>query len=167
MSLLSFFSRPIFVAAAPRATFDSLEGGPSRRRERGFTLLELLVVLAILGLLVAFVAPAALRQLGSAKEKVAAQSIARLVGILDIYKLDVGNYPTTEQGLAALVARPAGVAGWNGPYIKDEDVPRDPWGRPFIYRNPSQRSDKPFDILSLGADGAPGGDGENADIINR
>jgi|SRR5579862_6318220 len=167
MALLSSFSKPIFVAQVQRATLESVDGAPSRRRERGFTLLELLVVLAILGLLVAFVAPAALRQLGSAKEKVAAQSIARLVGILDIYKLDVGNYPTTEQGLAALVARPTGVAGWNGPYIKDEDGLHDPWGRPYIYRNPSQRPDKPFDILSLGADGKPGGEGENAEIMNR
>jgi general secretion pathway protein G len=136
-------------------------------REHGFTLLELLVVLAILGLLVAFVAPAALRQLGSAKHKVTVQSIERLAGVLDIYKLDIGSYPTTEQGLAALVTRPAGAAGWNGPYVKKAEQTADPWGRPYLYRNPSQRPGKPFDIISLGADGKPGGDGEDADVINE
>jgi len=136
-------------------------------RAGGFTLLELLVVLAILGLLVAFVAPAALRQLGSAKHKVAEQSITRIVGILDLYRLDVGSYPTTEQGLAALATRPDGVTGWNGPYVKDADELHDPWGRPYIYRSPSQRPNENFDLMSLGADGKPGGEGEDADIINK
>ena len=102
-------------------------------------MLELLVVLAILGLLIGLVAPAALRQLGSAKEKIAHQSIERLAGVLDIYKLDVGTYPSTDQGLQALIAQPSGVTHWNGPYLKGEKVPEDPWGRPFIYRSPSQR----------------------------
>jgi general secretion pathway protein G len=141
--------------------------GSSRRSEHGFTLLELLVVLAILGLLISLVAPAALRQLGSAKHKIAEQSIARISGILDIYRLDVGSYPTTEQGLAALAARPSGVAGWNGPYVKEQDGLRDPWGRPFQYRNPSQRPGHDYDISSLGADGKPGGEGEDADVINK
>ncbi len=136
-------------------------------RQGGFTLLELLVVLAILGLLVAFVAPAALRQLGSAKHKVAEQSITRIVGILDLYRLDVGSYPNTEQGLAALATRPDGVTGWNGPYVKDSGELRDPWSRPYIYRSPSQRPNENFDLMSLGADGKPGGEGEDADIINR
>ena len=89
-----------------------------RRQQLGFTLLELLVVLAILGLLIGLVAPAALRQLGSAKEKIAHQSIERLAGVLDIYKLDLGTYPTTEQGLMALIERPSGQSRWNGPYLK-------------------------------------------------
>jgi general secretion pathway protein G len=136
-------------------------------KERGFTLVELLVVLAILGLLIGLVAPAMMRQLGSAKHKIAEQSVERLGGILDLYRLDVGVYPTTEQGLAALNTDPAGVAGWNGPYMKDSNGVRDPWGRPFSYRNPSQRPGVSFDIVSLGADGRPGGGGEDADVINR
>ena len=139
----------------------------AREGERGFTLIELLVVLAILGLLVGFVAPAVIRQLGSAKHKVAEQSIERLAGILDLYRLDVGSYPTTQQGLQALSAAPTGVTGWDGPYLKDETGAKDPWGRAFEYRSPSQRQNHPFDIVSLGADGKPGGQGEEADVENR
>jgi general secretion pathway protein G len=141
-----------------------------RRRladQRGFTLIELLVVIAILSLLIGLVAPAMIRQLGSAKHKIAEQSIARIGGILDIYRIDVGSYPSTQQGLAALSTRPSGVAGWNGPYVKDADELNDPWGRPYIYRSPSSRAGHDYDILSLGADGKPGGDGEDADIQNK
>jgi general secretion pathway protein G len=147
----------------------SLGISTTRRREaeKGFTLVELLVVLAILGLLIALVAPAMIRQLGSAKHKIAQQSVERLAGILDIYRLDVGDYPSTEQGLAALNDNVGDVPGWNGPYLKDADSTRDPWGRPYQYRVPSQRPKHAFDIVSLGADGKPGGDGEDADIINR
>lgn len=134
--------------------------------DSGFTLIELLVVLAILGLLIGLVAPAMIHQLGSAKHKVAVQSIERLAGILDIYRLDVGQYPTTAQGLQALNADP-GVPGWNGPYLKDADGIKDPWGRVFQYRSPSTRPHHAFDIVSLGADDKAGGDGEDADIINR
>jgi general secretion pathway protein G len=139
----------------------------SVQRQHGFTLLELLVVLAILGLLIGLVAPAALRQLGSAKEKVAHQSIERLAGVLDIYKLDVGTYPTTDQGLQALITRPSGTARWNGPYLKGEKLPEDPWGRPFVYRSPSQRPGHEYDLLSLGPTGQPGGTGDAAAIVNE
>ncbi len=139
----------------------------STNEERGFTLLELLVVLAILGLLIGLVAPAALRQLGSAKEKIAHQSIERLAGVLDIYKLDIGSYPTTEQGLQSLITQPSGIARWSGPYLKGEKVPQDPWGHPFLYRSPSQRPGHEYDLYSLGPGGQAGGKGEAAAIYNE
>lgn len=140
---------------------------PCTRREAGFTLLELLVVLAILALLIGMVAPAVLKQLGGAKEKIAQQSIERLSGILDLYKLDVGSYPTTEQGLQALITKPDDVDGWNGPYLKDSTVPTDPWNRPFLYRSPSSRPSHDYDLYSLGPTGQEGGTGNNAAIYNK
>lgn len=140
----------------------------SSRRPRpatGFTLLELLVVLGILGLLIGLVAPAVVRQFGAAKQTVAQQSIARLGTILDIYRLDVGTYPTSQQGLAVLVARPANARIWNGPYAKG-DVLNDPWGNSYQYRAPGQRAGLPYDLFTLGADGKAGGTGEAADIYN-
>lgn len=137
-----------------------------RRAESGFTLIELLVVVAILALLIGLVAPAVIHTLGSTKHKIAEQSIARIGGILDIYRLDVGSYPTTQQGLSALNNKPSNVAGWNGPYVKDEAGLKDPWGRPYQYRNPSQRPGHPYDLISLGADGKLGGEGEDSDLIN-
>jgi general secretion pathway protein G len=138
-----------------------------RGGQAGYTLLELLVVLAILGLLVGLVAPAALRQLGSAKEKVAHQSIERLTTVLDIYHVDVGAYPTTEQGLQALITQPPGVKRWNGPYLKGETVPEDPWGHPFLYRYPSERQGHDYDVYSLGPTGQPGGTGDTAAVYNN
>ena len=137
----------------------SISGADPLDRQRGFTLLELLVVLAIIGLLVGLVAPAALHQLGSAQEKIAHQSIERLSSVLDMYKLDIGTYPTSEQGLQALVTRPPGVVRWNGPYIQGTKVPEDPWGRPFQYRSPGERPEHEFDLYSLGPTGQAGGAG--------
>jgi general secretion pathway protein G len=121
--------------------------------DHGFTLLEILVVIAIIGLLIGLVAPAALRQLGNARTSVAHQSIARLGSVLDLYKLDVGSYPSTDQGLAALNEKPADAPNWNGPYLKGETVPLDPWNHPYVYRNPSTRSGHDYDLCSLGPSG--------------
>ena len=135
----------------------------ARRRARGFTLIELLVVLAILTLLAGIVGPRVLNQLGGAKSKTAGVQIADLDKSLELFKLDVGRYPTTEEGLDALVTRPGSANGWTGPYLKG-GVPTDPWGKPYKYANPGPNGG--IEILSLGADGAPGGEGENADVRN-
>lgn len=121
--------------------------------EAGFTLLEILVVLAILGLLVGLVAPAALRQLGGARISVAKQSIARLGTVLDMYKLDTGVYPTSEDGLDALVHKPSSAENWNGPYLKDTTVPLDPWNHPYVYRSPADREGHDYDLCSQGPSG--------------
>ena len=134
----------------------------SRRRHRGFTLIELMVVLAILALLAGLVGPRVLSQLGGAKTKTTAVQIADLEKSLDLFKLDVGRYPTTDEGLQALVVRPASLAGWSGPYLKGSGVPADPWGNAYRYTMANGR----IDILSLGGDAAPGGEGEAADIRN-
>lgn len=135
-----------------------------RHSAAGFTLIELLVVLAILTLLAGLVGPRVLNQLGGAKSKTAAVQIADIDKALEIYKLDVGRYPTNEEGLSALMKRPGSAPGWNGPYLKGDALPTDPWGNPFRYANPG--SNGGVEILSLGADNAPGGEGENADIRN-
>ena len=140
---------------------------PQRLREQGFTLLELLVVLAILGLLIGLVAPAVMRQFGAAKEKIAAQSVERLATVLDMYKLDIGTYPTTDQGLQALITQPQGVARWNGPYLKGDKLPEDPWGRPFVYRSPSSRAGHEFDLYSVGASGQATGPGDASAISSQ
>ena len=135
----------------------------TRKSSRGFTLIELLVVLAILTLLAGLVGLRVLNQLGGAKSKTAGVQIADLDKSLELFKLDVGRYPTTEEGLNALVAKPESVNGWTGPYLKG-GVPSDPWGHPYRYANPGPNGG--IEILSLGADKAPGGDGENADVRN-
>lgn len=142
----------------------SLSLQSSRPTSRGFTLIELLVVLAILTLLAGLVGPRVLGQLGGAKAKTAGVQIADLDKALELFKLDVGRYPSSEEGLDALVKRPGTVNGWTGPYLKG-GVPTDPWGHPYRYANPGPQGG--IEILSLGADGAPGGDGEAADIRNR
>ncbi len=138
--------------------------GQNRSRARGFTLIELLVVLAILTLLAGLVGPRVLGQLGGAKSKTAAVQIADLDKALEIFKLDVGRYPTTEEGLGALVTKPASANGWAGPYLKGGAVPTDPWSRPYRYNGSGPGGS--IEITSLGADGAPGGEGENADVRN-
>ncbi|MCK0509364.1 type II secretion system major pseudopilin GspG [Aromatoleum anaerobium] len=136
----------------------------SYRPAKGFTLVELLVVLAILGLLAGLVGPRVLGQLGGAKSKTAAVQITDLEQAAELFKLDVGRFPTTDEGLNALAAKPATANGWNGPYLKKGGVPKDPWGNAYHYEAPGKRGD--IDIYSLGADGAPGGEGENVDVGN-
>jgi general secretion pathway protein G len=137
-----------------------------RRRERGFTLIEVLVVLAILTLIAGFAVPRVIGLFGKAQSDSARIQIELLSGALDHYRLDTGSYPSEEEGLQALMQRPAGVPQWGGPYLKGSQVPADPWGRPYRYRRPGDDG-RPFDVISLGADGADGGDGENADIRNQ
>ena len=131
--------------------------------QSGFTLMELLVVLAILGLLMSLVGPRVLNQLGGAKTKTAAIQIRDLEQTLEMYKLDVGRFPTTSQGLGALVNKPAGVSGWNGPYLKS-DVPLDPWKNEYNYKYPGEKGE--VDIFSYGQNGSPGGEGEDSDVGN-
>jgi general secretion pathway protein G len=135
------------------------------RHARGFTLLELLVVIVIIGLLAAYVGPKYFAQLGKSEVTVAKAQIEAFEKSLDTYRLDVGRYPTTEEGLAALlVAPPAAGTRWNGPYLK-KAVPLDPWGHAYQYRAPGSKGE--YDIVSMGKDGQPGGSGENADISSQ
>jgi len=136
----------------------------SRRRSRGFTLIELLVVLVILGLLAGLVGPRVLNYLGGAKSDTAQLQIAEFGAGLDLFHLEVGRYPTTEEGLVALSNEPTGVDNWNGPYLKKKDVPDDPWGKAYRYRSPGENGD--YDLYSLGRDDADGGEDEDADVVS-
>ncbi|MEM7169169.1 MAG: type II secretion system major pseudopilin GspG [Pseudomonadota bacterium] len=135
-----------------------------RNKQKGFTLVELLVVLVILGLISAFAVPALINQLGGAKQDTAKIQIEKLAGILDLYRLEVGRYPTEAEGLEALVEQPAGVEKWNGPYLKNEDALMDPWDNPYLYRSPGEHGE--YDLYSLGYDGQEGGDGESQDVTS-
>jgi general secretion pathway protein G len=132
-------------------------------RSRGFTLLELLVVMVIIGLLVAYVGPKYFGQLGKSEIKAARAQIDAFEKSLDQYRLDTGHYPTTEQGLNALNARPANEPKWQGPYLS-KAIPSDPWGNPYQYRQPGEHGE--LDVWSFGKDGQPGGSGEGADVTN-
>jgi general secretion pathway protein G len=134
------------------------------RRSAGFTLLELLVVLVILGLLAAIAAPRVMSYLGGAKTDTARIQIESLSTTLDLFRLDVGRYPTEAEGLEALLRQPPGAEGWNGPYVRREEQITDPWGRRYVYRYPGRHLD--FDLYTLGADGAEGGEGENREVTN-
>jgi general secretion pathway protein G len=134
-----------------------------RRREAGFTLVEILVVITIIGLIMALVGPRVLNYLGESKSKAAKIQIESFSSALDLYYLDLGRYPTTNEGLAALT-RGNNQPGWNGPYLRGGVVPNDPWGHAYVYRSPGERA--PFDIISLGSDGQEGGSGTAADIIS-
>ena len=129
----------------------------------GFTLLELLVVMVIIGLLAAYVGPKYFSQVGKAQVKTAHAQIDALEKALDQYRLDTGRYPGMEQGMAALVTRPVSESKWDGPYLK-KALPADPWGNPYVYKIPGDHGD--FDLLSYGTDGQPGGTGDSADVTN-
>ena|ERR1700674_1045451 len=130
------------------------------RRERGFTLLEIVIVFVLIAGLLAYVVPKIYEQMGQARSREAKIRILQMVGNIELYKLEVGRYPDTLQ---ALVKQPSGVDKWNGPYAKDADL-KDAWGNDYRYTVPGQG--KPFDLVSLGADGKEGGDGENRDLSN-
>jgi general secretion pathway protein G len=134
------------------------------RGNAGFTFIEMIVVVSIIGLLLALVGPRFIRGQEKAEVRAAAAQIANFGTALDTFRLDVGRYPTTQEGLAALNQRPPALDRWDGPYLKTQ-VPADPWGRSYYYRSPGENG-RPYDIYSLGADGAPGGDGPNRDVVS-
>jgi general secretion pathway protein G len=136
----------------------------SRYSEQGFTLVEMLVVITIIALIMSLVGPRVLNFLGESKVKSARIQIQSFASALDLYSLDAGQYPSGSEGLDALMRRPGGLTNWSGPYLKGDVVPKDPWGRPYVYRSPGQHG--PYEILSYGADGQEGGTGAAADITN-
>lgn len=140
--------------------------GP-RARTAGFTLIEVLVVVVMIAILATLVAPNVFRHVGGAKRSTARSQVEMIGAALDAYRLDVGRYPTAAEGLEALNAAPAGgaAAGWNGPYLKKR-VPLDPWKRPYVFRSPGEVDPSGYDLLSLGEDGRPGGEGDAADVVS-
>ena len=130
----------------------------------GFTLIELLVVMVILVMLAGLVGPRVLQYLATSRAKAARIQIEAIATSLEMFKLDVGRYPSTAEGLQALVAAPGGLDGWGGPYLKNGQLPIDPWGNVYVYRKPGERTE--FEIISFGADRQPGGTGEAADVKN-
>lgn len=135
-----------------------------RSRSAGFTLVELLVVLVILGLLAGIVVPNLIGRTETANIQTTRTQIEQLGSALDMFRLEVGRYPTTNEGLQALIEQPTGVERWNGPYLRRNTVPTDAWGNAFVYRSPGEHG--PYDLLSYGADGSPGGTGDNAEIVS-
>jgi len=134
-----------------------------RKTNKGITLIELLVVMVIIAMFATLVGSRLFRNVEKGRQTVAKEQITQFESNLDIYRLDVGRYPSTEEGLQALRVRPSGVENWDGPYLK-KDVPMDPWGHPYVYRAPGQHGD--FDLFSFGADGQEGGEGDGGDIKN-
>ena len=142
-----------------------MKHGDAMRRQRGFSLLELLVVLLLLGAFAGIFAPKIFGQAEKAKRNAAKLEIDQIGQGLDLFKLEIGRYPTTQEGLQALVTAPSGVANWNGPYLKRSSVPKDPWSTEYKYVSPGEQS-RPYDIISFGADQKEGGDGDNKDITS-
>ena len=138
------------------------KAGAALTSERGVTLIEMLVVVVIIGLFVGLVSVNMFKKADEAKRTAAHAQISNFMQALGLYKLDTGSFPPTEQGLQALRVKPDANSNWSGPYLP-QDIPMDPWGRPYLYKYPGEHGDEP-DVLSLGADGQPGGEGNNADI---
>lgn len=153
-----------FCSRSSPSTSSPSERPAIQRGQDGFTLVELLVVLVILGLLAALVAPRVLNYLGTSKTKAAQLQIESFASALDLYRLDNQTLPSTAEGLQALVARPASASNWNGPYLAQGKLPEDPWGNAYGYAAPGQHGE--YDLFSLGADNKPGGDGEDQDVAN-
>lgn len=135
-----------------------------RRGEEGFTLVEMLVVITIIGMIMALVGPRVLNYLSESRVKAAKIQIQSFSSALDLFYLDAGRFPTSSEGLAALVHPVSGVSSWNGPYVKGGNVPNDPWGNPYVYKQPAERG--PYEIRSLGSDGQEGGTGTSADLVS-
>jgi len=135
-----------------------------KKNVSGFTLVELLVVLIILGLVASIAGPNVMKYLGSSKSKTAALQIKEIESALELFFLDTGQYPATSQGLNVLVKNDNSIAGWNGPYFKKAQTPVDPWGNDYLYQAPGEHGS--FDLMSQGADNQPGGEGDDKDIIN-
>lgn len=161
MPMIAHEMPPRFKALGSRR---SVCPGWACKEVNGFTLLELLVVVAIIGLLAAYVGPKYYSQVGKSEQSVAKSQVEAFSRALGTYRLDVGTFPTTEEGLGALLTKPAAATKWNGPYL-DKAVPMDPWGRPYVYRSPGERGGD-FEIESYGKDGQPSGTGDAADIAN-
>ena len=135
-----------------------------QEKGKGFTLIELLVVLVILGLLASLVGPRVMKHLGESKTKTAMLQIEQLSSAMDVYRLEVGSYPSSDQGLMALIDRPSGADQWNGPYLRKKTIRKDPWGNNYHYRSPGENG--PFDLYTLGADNSEGGEGEDRDVLS-
>jgi general secretion pathway protein G len=147
-----------------KGTAQSLRRRARRQAERGFTLVEMLVVITIIGLIMALVGPRVLNYLSDSRTKTAKIQIQSFASALDLFYLDAGRYPSSAEGLGALVRPPSGISAWNGPYLKGGTVPNDPWGNSYVYRLPGERS--AYEIRSFGSDGQEGGTGTAADITS-
>ncbi|WOH82534.1 type II secretion system major pseudopilin GspG [Bradyrhizobium sp. BEA-2-5] len=157
-------SRNIIIKAFATRAERARTPSQSQRRsgQEGFTLVEMLVVITIIGLIMGLIGPRVLNYLAESKVKTARIQLQSFSSALDLFYLDAGRFPSTAEGLAALVRRTPGVAAWNGPYLKGGNVPNDPWNHPYLYRSPGEHG--PYDIVSYGSDGQEGGSGTSADI---